>query len=229
MVIDRQFDLKTRMERLLSDPEFQRELAQVRSKAALQSIGETERPPRWTYVVPRFTRNSAGAMYALETIALEEPDSGVNYEQQARQIALAWENLGKLSEGVRSDVAWLNAAIAYELAGYQANAAYLAKYLVTQPSDDSPPDVQSLLAHFLQRRLVLAQQMSLRIIDHDPDPNSQLDTLAFALGDIVLSHGLSSACRFLLSGDTSAHHEAMGLLSEATDLFLNLALPCKQI
>ena len=214
------------MERLLSDPEFQRELAQVRSKAALQSIGETERPPRWTYVVPRFTRNSAGAMYALETIALQEPESGVNYEQQARQIALAWENLGKLSEGVRSDVAWLNAAIAYELAGYQANAAYLARYLISQPSDDSPtPDIQSLLACFLQRRLVSTRQMSLRIIAHDPDSNSQLDTLAFALGDIVFSDGLANACRFLLSGDTSAHHKAMELLSEATDLFTELGAP----
>ena len=52
-------------------------------------------------------------------------------------------------------VALLNAALAYELAGYQANAAYLAREISPAVDQDSRADVQSLAASFIQRRLIV--------------------------------------------------------------------------
>ncbi len=146
-------DLHLRMEAVLTDPGFQNELGQVRSKATLRAIGDSGTSPRWTYVVNRFSRNSAAALYALESSALTNPDSSLGHDQErSRQLALAWESLARLDEGVTRPTALINAALAYELAGYQANAAYLAKEILPEPHLDSRADTQSLVASFIQRR-----------------------------------------------------------------------------
>ena len=221
MTTDRHRELIPRMEKLLADPGFRNELAQVRSKATLQAIGEIETSPKWTYTANRFSRNSAAAMYALETEAIENPSSVGAHEHQARQVALAWESLAKLAEGTTRPVALLNAALSYELAGYQANAAYLAK----EVGGDSELGVLSLVASFLQRRLITTQQAADRILRNQPDPELPLDTLAFELGGVVLSDGLSKACRFFLNGDQSSLEEALKLLAESAHLFGNIGAP----
>ena len=222
MTTDRHRELIPRMEKLLADPGFQNELAQVRSKATLQAIGDIETSPKWTYTANRFSRNSAAAMYALETEAIENPSSVGAHEHQARQVALAWESLAKLAEGTTRPVALLNAALSYELAGYQANAAYLAK----EVGGDSELGVLSLVASFLQRRLITTQQQAAdRILRNQPDPDLPLDALAFELGGVVLVDGLSKACRFFLNGDQSSIDEALKLLAESANLFGSIGTP----
>ena len=98
MTNDTHIDLQSRMQAVLADPRFQSELAQVRSKATLQAIGELQHPPHWTYVANRFSRNSAAALYALEAATLADPDYAVKNEKRSRQLALAWESLAKLDE-----------------------------------------------------------------------------------------------------------------------------------
>lgn len=221
MTTDKHRQLIPRMEKLLANPEFQSELAQVRSKATLQTIGDIETSPRWTYIANRFSRNSAAAMYALETEAIEDPSSAGVHEHQARQVALAWESLAKLAEGTTRPVALLNAALSYELAGYQANAAYLAKEL----GSDSELGVLSLVASFLQRRLITTRQASDQILRNQPDPELPLETLAFELGGVVLGDSLSKACRFFLNGDQSSIDEALKLLAESANLFGSIGAP----
>ena len=221
MTTDKHRELISRMEKLLADPGFQNELAQVRSKATLQAIGDIETSPRWTYIANRFSRNSAAAMYALETEAIKDPSSAGVHEHQARQVALAWESLARLTEGTNKPVALLNAALSYELAGYQANAAYLAK----EVGDDSELGVLLLVASFLQRRLITTQQAADQILRNQPDPELPLDTLAFELGGVLLGDSLSKACRFFLNGDQSSIDEALKLLAESANLFGSIGAP----
>jgi hypothetical protein len=108
-----QAELITHMTKLPADPGYQSELAQVRAKATLQAIGEATPPPRWTYVGRRFARNSAAAVYALEALAFHDPSEVVHFDKEARRVALA-----------------------YELAGYQANATYLAREILPRLDAD---------------------------------------------------------------------------------------------
>ncbi len=225
MTNDNHIDLQFRMQALLADRGFQSELAQVRSKATLQAIGELQRSPHWTYVANRFARNSAAALYALEAGTLADPNYAVENEKHSRQLALAWESLARLDEGVTRPIALLNAALAYELAGYQANAAYLAKEVLPDPQPDSRADAQALVASFIQRRIIVTEQLANRLLQFPPDLELPLDVLSLELGEVVLADGLSKACRFFLSGDQSAYHEAMKLLDEATKVFTGLGAP----
>ena len=225
MTNDTHIDLQSRMQAVLADQGFQSELAQVRSKATLQAIGELQHPPHWTYVANRFSRNSAAALYALEAATLADPDYAVKNVKHSRQLALAWESLAKLAEGVTRPVALLNAALAYELAGYQANASYLAKEVLPKPQLESKVDTQSLVASFIQRRMTVTAQLADRFLQDPPDPRLPLDILSLELGEVVLADGLSKACRYFLSGSQSAYREAVGLLNEATKIFSGLGAP----
>ena len=225
MTNDTHIDLQSRMQAVLADPRFQSELAQVRSKATLQAIGEPQHPPHWTYVANRFSRNSAAALYALEAATLADPDYAVKNVKRSRQLALAWESLAKLDEGVTKPTALLNAALAYELAGYQANAAYLAKEVLPEPQSDSRADAQALVASFIQRRIIVTEQLANRLLQFPPDLELPLDALSLELGEVVLADGLSKACRFFLSGAQPAYREAMELLDEATKIFTGLGAP----
>ena len=226
MTISGYADLLSRMEGLLADPGFQSELAQVRSKATLLAVGEPDPPPRWTYVAPRFSRNSAASLYALERVAYENPDSAPQFQKQSRQLALAWESLAKLNEGATRSTALLNAALAYELAGFQANSTYLAKEVLTDdPRHDSRADALSLVATFLQRKLVTTTRLAEYLIQNPPDSGLALDDLSVALGEVIFGDGLSKACRFFLSGDQQAYDEALALLDQAAALFDRLGTP----
>ena len=218
-------NLLTRMGNILADPGYQSELGQVRSKATLQAVGELDAPPRWTYAANRFSRNSTAALYALETAALSRPGYFSDHEGHSRQLALAWENLANLGEGAARPTALLNAAIAYELAGYQANAAYLAKEISPEPQMDLRADSQSLVASFLQRRLVVTMQLASRLLQVPPDPDLPLEDLSLALGEAVLADGLSKACHFFLSGDRSSYNASVELLAETSAIFTSLGAP----
>ena len=219
-------DLQFRMQTVLADPGFQNELAQVRSKATLSAIGDNDRSPRWTYVAKRFSRNSAAALYALEASSISEPsESPETNRERARQLALAWESLARLGEGATKPIALLNAAIAYELAGYQANAAYLARELSPASDSASRPDVQALAGTFIQRRLIATTWLADRLLHEPPDPNQPLDDLSLELGEVVLADALSRVCGFFLRGDHSAYQEAVELLRESRTIFDGLGAP----
>src|SRR5215813_4566364 len=217
--------LVTRMTGLLADPGYQNELAQVRAKATLQAIGEANPPPRWTYVGRRFARNSAAAVYALEALAVQDPLGVEQFTDEARRVALAWENLARLSEGLSKPLALLNAALAYELAGYQANATCLAREVLPRLDSDTQPDLHSLVSSFLQRRLLLTWRLSEQLLRNPPDSSQDLDVLALKLGEIVLGDALAKACRFFLSGLTSAYEASLRLLDESTAVFSKLGAP----
>ena len=219
-------DLQSRMQTTLADPGFQTELAQVRSKATLHAVGDKDRSPRWTYVANRFSRNSAAALYALEASSLSASGDGPETNRErARQLALAWESLARLGEGATKPVALLNAALAYELAGYQANAAYLARDLSPATDSDSRADVQSLAGMFIQRRLIATTWLADRLLHEPPDPNQPLEDLSLELGEVVLADALSKVCRFFLRGDRSAYREAAELLNESRTIFDSLGAP----
>jgi superfamily II DNA/RNA helicase len=207
------------MTRLLGDPGYQNELAQVRAKATLLTIGEPITPPRWTYVSRRFAKNSAAAAYALASLSIQQPTKVDDFKDQSRRVALAWENLAKLGEGARKSLALINSALAYEIAGYQANATCLAREVVPHLDEHIQADLESLISSFLQRKLLLTARLAEQLVRTPPDVNQELGILALKLGELVLGDALAKASRFFLSGSDSAYEQSLQLLDESVNTF----------
>src|SRR5688572_25635083 len=114
-----------------NDRGFQSESAQIKAKALLTQVAEAVPSYRWSYIPHRVIRNLAYATDALQLLSVDTDQPVPAWSAQARLVASIWEALAKLREGTTRDVALLNAAATYELAGYHANAAYIARQLVT--------------------------------------------------------------------------------------------------
>src|SRR5438309_375102 len=84
---------------LVSNRDFQHEVAQIRAKALLKEVTDNVPQYNWTYLIPRVIRNSVAAAFGLEFLSRQSPGQLRDYEGMARQLALTWEALAKLGEG----------------------------------------------------------------------------------------------------------------------------------
>lgn len=209
---------------LARDRGFQNELAQVRAKAVLTAATREPAPIRWTYDAGRLARNGSAAVFDLERIGLLASDrlsSVEDLRNAALRVAQLWESLACLGESAGGDGALINAALAYELAGYQANAACLASRLLAQ----GEPEDQSvrLLASFLRRLFVSLREES-NALSRPPDLRKILDqeALLSSASNALLARGLSAAASFFLAGENAAIGRAVEDLRRAEAGFASL-------
>lgn len=210
---------------LVKDSSFQREAAQIQAKALLSEVADEVPSYRWTYLPHRVIRNAVLGTLDLQRIATQHPESiDGDLSDAARDLAMVWEHLARLREGTREELALLNAAVNYELAGYQANAAYLARSLEQNLADQPEPTLFDMSNLFLQRRLLQLRRLA-ETAQAEPEGdggwNAQLvEALAKALAGSAFSHTL----RFLLRGEKSGLEEAVGDLGRAESLYSSLHL-----
>ena len=115
---------------LVRGEDFKLEAAQIQAKALLGAIADEIPDYDWNYIPRRVVRNTSFATFALESIVTGDLELNVDLIGAARRLAMLWESLANLREGISRETALLNAAVCYELAGYQANAACIAKKLL---------------------------------------------------------------------------------------------------
>ena len=139
---------------LVQDAEFQTDAAKIQAKALLSEITEQVPLYRWTYMARRIVRNIVMATFEFENIARENTHEIEYLSRAARKFALVWESLAQLHEATSRETAFLNSAVNYELAGYQANAMCIAKYLNHSFSLIEKPSLIDLGGLFLQRRFL---------------------------------------------------------------------------
>src|SRR5712692_2551817 len=148
---------------LASDGSFLTELAQIKARALLKEISaETAEQPKWNYLISRVLRNLTATIFETETLSEGGKYSRESLGEATRQFALAWESLAKLSEGSARSSALINAAISYELAGYQANAACLARQFGRKFLEIDQPQMSDLTSAFLQRLFLQVLKLSSR-------------------------------------------------------------------
>src|SRR5438128_453179 len=125
---------------------FQAEVAQIRAKAVLTEL--IRKPPeyRWTYIPNRVVKNLAAVSHDIQLFAARSPGSVQDLERPALRFAHAWESLSILQEGATRSAALLNAAAAYEIAGYQANAACLTRKITPDPRRLDYPSITDLVS-----------------------------------------------------------------------------------
>jgi superfamily II DNA helicase RecQ len=188
---------------IAADPLFQVEVAQIRARATLTELLGEAPPYRWTYIAPRVVRNAAAALFDLERLALSDPAALPAYTNEALQYAYVWESLAMLEEATTRDAALLNAAAAYDLAGYQANAVCIARSLIPVPPlpPDVPASTRGLAALFL-RRLFLLTAVNARVVVAEPDVEElSFEELYAAAGHALVGQGVAEAARAFLGGE----------------------------
>jgi helicase len=212
--------------RLSRDESFQNEVAQIRAKGLLSEVRPGPDRIRWTYDASRVARNAAGAVFALQLSAGEYSDhflSSADLRQASLRIAQLWESMSKLHERTSPEGALLNAAAAYQLAGYQANAACLASRLLNYSTP--PLDTALRLVALFVRRLFLALTNDARFLARPPDLNGiDRPTLLRRAADGVLAKGLATSARYFLTGDQSQITLGLARLRYAEDAFAGLGM-----
>lgn len=209
---------------LATDQGFQRDVAQIRARAVLTEIAGGAPEYQWTYLPTRLARNLTAAIVDLERLHTDgtpEPDGVIT---AARQVAAAWESLARLEERRDREPALINAAAAYDLAGYQANAVSIARQMSAKLDDDRLPDFAELAALFLQRQLIRAAYLSSLLIREPTTPNAFDETFLQAAATAMGAVGIQHAARYLLSGQTQFLRDAGESLALAEEAFSSVDL-----
>jgi hypothetical protein len=208
---------------LASDRGFQSELASLRAKATLSELLGAPPDYRWAYTAERAVRNTTALHLVLRRAAKNLRRLG-EMAGPARVTAQAWESLAAVEERAARPTALMNAAVAYEIAGYQANAACLARLSAPPEAWSTEPTVEGLASAFVQRlllRVVIGADRLARKPDSLVDLEDETD-LGLTMGAALGARGLDSAARYLLSGEPSHLSEAAQLLRLAADGFAEL-------
>ncbi len=209
---------------LIEDRGFLAAAAQIQAKALLKEVAEDVPSYRWSYTPQTIVKNAAIATFDIENLLRDNPTAIEDYASAAREIALVWEALARLEEGVSKHTALLNAAVNYDLAGYQANSICIASRLLQRDlkANLSPVDIMSAL--FLQRRFL---QLVKRAKEYQVEPktNGHVDiNLVRRMGTALSAKAFSSALRYFLAGDGHSLTDAVRLFTYAEEMFASINL-----
>ena len=210
---------------LVGDYDFSRELAQVRARATLETLGADVDHVEWNFQRTRLERNGTACIFEIESAVRTDPTilrQADRLPEAALTIAQLWEALGGISIHDRT-VPLMAAAIAYEIAGYQANAATIARQL-ERMSNDWP--LAPLVIDFLQRKLISVVKR-LDDIENSGVYPTDLSSLANAAADRLLGRGLAAVCRYLLGGKRSSMSDAIELVERARDIYERVGRPAQ--
>ena len=173
------------LRRAMSEPSFLEDARLVDSKSLLKEISASGHRIQNDGALSEalVARRAAALSFVASTLSAEggeiadPPDA---LRRHAAQLARIWEGLAKLGEGAPRRYALLNASCAYELAGYQANAACLAhSFIESERNGGGANELQRIAAMFLARRFVELRQECAGLV-REPDYDS-VDSMPYRL------------------------------------------------
>lgn len=227
----------------LTDPGMVRAIAQVRARATLREVADpTDKARiaswRWSIHPDALARRAVALQAVILASARAAGDEAV--DQSVKDAALiaarAWEGVAGLRDASARFAPLMNAAIDYELSGYQANAVCLARSVERLSDGTDQAGLDMMASLFMQRKFIrfgqIAELESLppaepsRLIVQGTD-GAQLDELsdeamAAIAARLLAVRGLLTAQRYFLSGDSSALHDGIELLAFATTGFASV-------
>jgi helicase len=198
---------------------LQLELAQIRAKGTMTLLLGAAPPFRWRYSPQWVAQNTALMHAALRRIAVSDPSRVAELDGAALFAAQAWEGLANLGEVAYRPTALLNAALAYELAGYQANASCLARAATNAQEWTTNPTFLGLVSAFVQR-LFLRTRVVAAELQLPPDEALLEQEFAHRAGAGLTAQAVSLAADYFLSGHGQQYELALSRLDAAERLFL---------
>ena len=207
-----QIDVTGILDQLQNDAGLQGDVAQLKAKSTLVEVLRVAPAYRWNYVPERIVRNAVAGGHCLEQLASLGQEPSTWFSEIARRFALAWESLATLNEGgTNPELALLNAAIAYDFSGHQANAICLARKVVEETAN---PFSRLVGLTMSRRYMSVAHQEWEASVLADVEIKSQEDVL-YASAIAVAVAGLRELARFFLSGSQAYLESANQLLAQA--------------
>lgn len=181
--------------------DFQNKVAQIMSKSLLKEITDSVPEYKWTYLESQIVKNAVSLSFMIKNMAYEKPEEINLVKQAVLRLASLWENLARLKENTDPKLALINAAVAYEIAGYQANAYCLAKKVSKDINDEN--SIESLTCLFLQRQFLKLKQRCEQITSFQKNISFQnKDEAIQALAITATAHGFLKSSEYFLNGDT---------------------------
>ena len=217
--------MREEMSAAWSDKAFRENVSRAMSKSILgEAAGERTDEAGGSFSEPLVRRSAATLSYLAGALSVEREDGWWEQgaggqdglQEQALLLARLWESLARLGGKTPDGHSLLSAACAYELAGYQANAACLAKRF----EDDRPDrggELQRIASTFLQRRFVRLGAECAPLVE-EPDYDKAGD-LPYALGLAAAASSLSALGSFFLTGDREKVDAASAGLANAGKVF----------
>lgn len=208
---------------------FQSDVAQIQSKGLLREMKATVPDYNWTYLESIIQRNASVMSFMIESMAEENLDLLKNIGQSTLRLALLWENLARLKERTNPQKALINAAIAYEIAGYQANASCLAKRVSFSENTneqnfvelEKQNDIVEISSLFLQRHFLNLKKYCEHLKtepENYKDEHYAIRSLAIA----IAADGFSEICNYFLNGSTISMDKGRKRLLESENLFTTI-------
>ncbi len=175
----------------------------------------------WSYVESRVVRNAIAASFMLEMLSISDPSKLDEIEKASLRLALIWESLGKLGEKTDVTKALMNAAIVYELAGYQANATCLARQIYRSFSTSMKPSVEILASAFLQRLFLRVYSLG-DLLRKEPEEMTDPFQIAVASAEALAAEGFMKASNYFLSGDVKSNAKAKEIFIDSERIFADI-------
>ena len=199
--------------------ELEHELAQVRAKGTMALLLGRVPAFRWRYSAEWVAQNTALMHAAIQRIAINDPTQLGQLNGHPLLTAQAWEGLANIGEVANRSTALLNASLAYELAGFQANAACLARAAVDRADWTTRPTFLGEVSAFVQR-LMLRVRMAATELQAPPDEALLEEEYAHRAGVGLTAQALSAAADYFLSGRAEAFELGTQRLLAAHRIFL---------
>ena len=177
---------------------LQHELAQISARATLVELA-ADVNKNWRYRTERVVRNISAIQTGLYTTIADAPEALPDVLATARIVAQGWEDLARLGDHVPPSTALLHAALGYELAGYQANAACLAREVTERSAWTTEPSIDGVVAAFLQRLFLRVRSLRESLAPR-PDTGLAGDELTRRAAKAVFAIALSDAATYFLTG-----------------------------
>ena len=203
------------LDQLTQSRGLRNELAQISARATLVTLGASVEK-NWRYRTERVVRNISVIQTGLYTVIGDAPEELTRLSPAARAVAQGWENLARLGDHVDASTALLNAALSYELAGYQANAACLAREATRRSTWTTEPGIDGAVAAFVQRLFLRVRSLR-EPLSQPPDITADLtnEELTRRASKAVLAIALSDAATYFLTGDADNIERAQENLAVA--------------
>jgi len=230
----------SRIKELLADRRFQSERYQIRSKALLTQLSPEHVPAiRFTFDEAKIWRNCQYLISSGSRLLTYDASYKKMVLDALKEAAETFEFLSQVTESRDKADALLNAALLYQVAGYQANSICLSRLLSSKTIDEKLPLLE-LYQHLLLRalRLYLGKRVlelrvrsieaqrtlkntEARLIDALRKGEARPeDTLQLA-ANLHLHNGMKGLGDYCLFGDEKYFQSVTDEAAKSTTLFSN--------
>jgi len=203
------------------DDDFQNDVAQITSKSTLKEITENVPEYNWSYLESLIVRNASTLGVMIQNLALEDSKNLMNIGQSTLRLATLWENVARLKEKTEPNFALMNAAVCYELSGYQANATCLARK-ISRSLKEEDNSIESLSSIFLQRLFLDLRIRCQTLLREPKEFENEFDAVK-GLAIATTADAYLKTIDYFLSGTKSSVDEAEEQFSNAEKLFSELS------